>query len=73
MKLASSLYQNRPLRVLQIHNFYQQPGGEDVVVQHEADLLQQAGVELYTWYVYSAALPEKVTLLGKLQLALRSL
>lgn len=73
MKLASSLYQNRPLRVLQIHNFYQQPGGEDVVVQHEADLLQQAGVELYTWYVYSSALPEKATLFGKLQLAWRSL
>ncbi len=66
-------YQHRPLRVLQIHNFYQQRGGEDVVVQHEAALLQQAGVELYTWYVESALLPENLTLVKKLQLAWRLL
>lgn len=44
----------RPLRVLQVHNFYQEMGGEDVVVQHEAALLRQAGVELTTWYLQSA-------------------
>jgi glycosyltransferase involved in cell wall biosynthesis len=47
---------DKPLRVLQIHNFYQQRGGEDVVVQNEAKLLQQAGVALQTWYVDSASL-----------------
>ena len=44
----------RPLRVLQVHNFYQEMGGEDVVVQHEAALLRQAGVALETWYLRSA-------------------
>ena len=48
-----ALWQQRPLRVLQIHNFYQQIGGEDVVVRHEAQLLQQAGVSLFCWYVQS--------------------
>ena len=33
----------RKLSVLVIHNQYQQPGGEDVVVQAEVDLLQRAG------------------------------
>lgn len=62
----------KPLRVLQIHNFYQQRGGEDVVVHNEAALLQQAGVELHTWYVDSASLNEgqgwfkKLQLLGRL-------
>ena len=55
--LAPAAAQPKPLRVLQIHNFYQQRGGEDVVVESEALLLQQAGVELHTWYVDSAAIP----------------
>jgi glycosyltransferase involved in cell wall biosynthesis len=33
----------RKLSVLVIHNQYQQPGGEDVVVRAEVDLLQRAG------------------------------
>ncbi len=33
----------RKLSVLVIHNQYQQPGGEDVVVQAEVDLLRRAG------------------------------
>ncbi len=33
----------RKLSVLVIHNQYQQPGGEDVVVQAEMDLLRRAG------------------------------
>ncbi len=70
---ALALYQNRPLRVLQIHNFYQQPGGEDVVVRHEASLLQQAGVELHTWYVDSNAVAGRLSLWQQLQLALKLL
>ena len=66
-------YQNRPLRVLQIHNFYQQPGGEDVVVRHEAALLQLAGVELHTWYVDSNSISGKLSLWQQLQLACRLL
>lgn len=39
-----------PLRILQVHNFYQQPGGEDVVFRAEGKLLRDAGhvVEAYT-------------------------
>src|SRR4051812_45467480 len=31
------------MKVLQIHNYYQQPGGEDVVVEQERLLLQSRG------------------------------
>lgn len=58
-----------PLRVLQIHNFYQQQGGEDVVVRHEADLLRQAGVQLTTWYLHSAELAGRLSLRDKIRLA----
>ncbi len=34
----------RKLSVLVIHNQYQQPGGEDVVVQAEVELLRRAGI-----------------------------
>ncbi len=33
----------RPLRILQVHNFYQQAGGEDVVFRTEGKLLRDAG------------------------------
>ena len=33
----------RKLSVLVIHNQYQQPGGEDIVVQAEVDLLRRNG------------------------------
>jgi glycosyltransferase involved in cell wall biosynthesis len=41
--------QDRPLRVLIAHNAYQQRGGEDTVVEAEAELLRQHGhrVQLY--------------------------
>jgi glycosyltransferase involved in cell wall biosynthesis len=59
------------LRVLQVHNFYQQLGGEDVIVQHEATLLRAAGVDLHTWYVHSRDLAQPLSLLSKAKLALR--
>lgn len=34
------------MRVLLVHNEYQQPGGEDIVAQREAALLQRAGHEV---------------------------
>lgn len=34
---------NRVVRILQVHNFYQQPGGEDQVYLAEFDLLQRHG------------------------------
>lgn len=38
------------MKILQIHNFYQQPGGEDVVFANERDLLRENGhqILLYT-------------------------
>lgn len=59
----------RQLRVLQVHNFYQETGGEDIVVQHEAALLRQAGVALETWYLHSADIKPPQSLWQKLRLA----
>jgi glycosyltransferase involved in cell wall biosynthesis len=36
-----------PLRVLQIHNYYRQSGGEDYVVHTDEDLLREAGHEVH--------------------------
>jgi glycosyltransferase involved in cell wall biosynthesis len=36
------------MRVLLLHNKYREPGGEDVVVRAEADLLRSHGVEVHT-------------------------
>jgi hypothetical protein len=35
-----------PLRILVVHNYYQQPGGEDVVVRLESELLRARGHEV---------------------------
>ncbi|WP_082971737.1 glycosyltransferase family 4 protein [Rheinheimera sp. SA_1] len=70
LAMSAASVSSRPLRVLQIHNFYQQPGGEDVVVQNEALLLQQAGVALQTWYVDSASIPTHSHWWSKLQFAI---
>ena len=37
------------MRILQVHTRYREPGGEDVVVQAEADLLRRAGHEVVQW------------------------
>lgn len=37
------------MKVLMIHNFYQQPGGEDVVYQQEQQLLRQYGHDVITY------------------------
>lgn len=46
-------------RILQIHNFYQIPGGEDVVVRNEKRLLEEHGHQVYTYYRTNAELKEK--------------
>lgn len=38
------------MRILQIHNFYQQRGGEATVVAQEKQLLEEKGHEVITWY-----------------------
>lgn len=54
-------------RILQIHNFYQIPGGEDVVVRNEKRLLEEHGHQVYTYYRSNKELSEKGKL-GKLLL-----
>ena len=52
-------------RILQIHNFYQIPGGEDVVVRNEKRLLEEHGHKVYTYYRSNSELAEK-GIVGKL-------
>lgn len=40
---TSQVQPEKPLRVLLVHNYYQQPGGEDQVFRAEADLLERHG------------------------------
>lgn len=54
-------------RILQIHNFYQIPGGEDVVVRNEKRLLEEHGHQVYTYYRTNKELAER-GILGKLLL-----
>lgn len=54
-------------RILQVHNFYQIPGGEDVVVRNEKRLLEEHGHKVYTYYRSNKELKEK-GIFGKLLL-----
>lgn len=54
-------------RILQIHNFYQIPGGEDVVVRNEKRMLEEHGHEVDTYYRSNSELKEK-GIIGKLLL-----
>lgn len=49
---------NGKLNILQVHNFYQQPGGEDTVAANEKRLLEQAGHHVITYYRSNAELNE---------------
>lgn len=41
------------MKVVVAHNFYQQPGGEDVVFQAEVDLLRKSGHDVTTYEVHN--------------------
>jgi glycosyltransferase involved in cell wall biosynthesis len=56
-------------RVLQIHTRYRQSGGEDLVVEAERQLLEEAGVEVRQVIFDNADLRESESLAGDLQLA----
>jgi glycosyltransferase involved in cell wall biosynthesis len=43
------------MRILQVHNFYQQPGGEDRVVAAEQALLSRNGHEVFQYTVHNDA------------------
>ena len=59
------------MRVLLIHNFYQQPGGEDAVFRQEAALLRANGVAVETLTFTNETFGER--LLNNLRPALQSL
>lgn len=57
------------MRILVIHNFYQQPGGEDVVFANEKELLRQHGHEIIEFTAHN----EQVEQMGKLKLAINTI
>ena len=44
------------MKILMVHNFYQQPGGEDKCFASEADLLRHHGHELLTYTLHNDAI-----------------
>jgi glycosyltransferase involved in cell wall biosynthesis len=50
---------DRKLNILQVHNFYRQPGGEDTVAANEKRLLEEAGHTVVTYYRSNDELAEK--------------
>ncbi len=60
------------MRVLQVHNKYQNPGGEDVVVASEHDLLKGNGHDVYQWIVHNDAIKEAGAG-GKMKIAMNSI
>ena len=45
------------MRILQIHNFYQQPGGEDIVLANEEKLLARHGHEVFQFLMHNDNIP----------------
>jgi len=57
------------VKILQVHNLYQQPGGEDLVVADEARLLEARGHEVARHTVHN----DQVSSLSRLTLAQRTI
>lgn len=60
------------MKIVLVHNRYQQPGGEDVIFEQEKQLLEQAGNEVIT-YCRSNHEIERLTALERLTLVKRSI
>jgi glycosyltransferase involved in cell wall biosynthesis len=45
------------MRILQVHNFYRQPGGEDIVMANEDKLLTRHGHEVFQFVMHNDAIP----------------
>jgi glycosyltransferase involved in cell wall biosynthesis len=60
------------MKILLVHNFYQQPGGEDVVFGQERDVLRRAGHTVIS-YERSNWEADRYTGLRRLQLAARTI
>lgn len=59
------------LNILQVHNFYREPGGEDVVVKNEAEMLKEHGHHIYKYYRRNEEI-ENLPLFEKIMLPLDS-
>jgi len=57
------------MKVLQVHNYYQQKGGEDAVVENEKLLLRDAGHEVIQYVIHNNQIDG---LIGKINTALNS-
>jgi glycosyltransferase involved in cell wall biosynthesis len=60
------------MKIVLVHNRYQQPGGEDVVFEQEKQLLEQAGTEVITYCRDNYEI-ERLTALDRLTLVKRSI
>ena len=60
---------NQPVTILLVHNYYQQTGGEDLVVADEARLLESRGHEVVRYTAHN----DQVGSLSKLTLAQRTI
>ena len=60
------------MKILLVHNYYQIPGGEDVVFEHERRMLEQAGHEVITYCRTNHEI-EKFNTLERLTLVKRSI
>ena len=57
------------MRILQIHNFYQQPGGEDIVLANEEKLLTRHGHEVVQYVMHN----DSINGMTKLQVAAKTI
>jgi glycosyltransferase involved in cell wall biosynthesis len=57
------------MRILQIHNFYQQPGGEDIVLANEEKLLMRHGHEVVQYVMHN----DSINGMTKLQVAAKTI
>jgi glycosyltransferase involved in cell wall biosynthesis len=60
------------IKVLFIHNFYQQPGGEDKVVASEMELLKSKGIEVNLFSAHNNTINNQ-NVFGKIKIALETI
>jgi glycosyltransferase involved in cell wall biosynthesis len=61
------------MKIVLVHNFYQQPGGEDVTFHKERDLLRQAGHEVLEYCRSNYEVDQYSSLIGQISLAKRTI
>lgn len=60
------------MRILSVHNYYQQPGGEDIVFESEATLLESRGHEVFREEFRNQDIPEDPSWVQSGHLALQT-